>query len=84
MLPHTWNVDEQQEVQIYRWTAEYKTEITVETLENKTVRLYFGCAYHTCSVSINGQFAGKHTGSGYTPFELDITKQMKKYKIHLN
>ena len=76
MLPHTWNVDEQQEVQIYRGTAEYKTEITVETLENKTVRLYFGCAYHTCSVSINGQFAGKHTGSGYTPFELDITKYL--------
>ena len=72
-LPHTWNVDDNRDVQLYRGTAEYTTNINVKTLENKTAVLYFGCAYHTANVYINDKLAGYHSGSGNTPFEIDIT-----------
>lgn len=72
-LPHTWNIDNNKEVQLYRGISEYETTVNIDTLENKTAILYFGCAYHTANVYINNHLAGIHTGSGNTPFEFDIT-----------
>lgn len=72
-LPHTWNVDDNTEIQLYRGEAEYKTTVQIESLENKTAVLYFGCAYHTANVYINDRLVGCHSGSGNTPFEFDIT-----------
>lgn len=72
-LPHTWNVDDNKEVQLYRGLAEYKTAVSVDHLINKTAILYFGCAYHTANVYVNDRLAGCHSGSGNTPFEFDIT-----------
>lgn len=73
-LPHTWNVDDDMQVQLYRGMAEYNTTVTVDELENKTAVLYFGCAYHTANVYVNDKLAGYHSGSGNTPFEFDITE----------
>ncbi len=72
-LPHTWNVDDNEAVQLYRGEAGYETEAEVESLSGKRAILYFGCAYHTARVYVNGQLAGTHTGSGYTPFAFDVT-----------
>lgn len=77
-LPHTWNVDENMQVQLYRGKAEYSTAVHVDDIENKKAILYFGCAYHTAEVYINSSLAGIHTGSGNTPFEFDITAYLKK------
>lgn len=79
-LPHTWNVDEEMQVQLYRGEAEYSTETEVSELENKTAILYFGCVYHTANVYVNNRLAGVHTGSGYTPFQFDITDCLKQGK----
>lgn len=75
-LPHTWNVDDNIEVQLYRGMAEYKTSVSLDELEGKTAILYFGCAYHTANVYVNNHLAGLHTGSGNTPFEFDITEYL--------
>ena len=75
-LPHTWNVDDNMQVQLYRGIAEYQTEVNIDVLENKTAVLYFGCAYHTANIYVNGKLAGDHSGSGYTPFELDVTEYL--------
>lgn len=75
-LPHTWNVDENKDVQLYRGIAEYKTTVNIAALDNKTAMLYFGCAFHTANVYVNGKYAGCHSGSGYTPFELDVTEYL--------
>lgn len=72
-LPHTWNVDDNKEVQLYRGIGEYETTVNIDVLENKTAVLYFGCAYHTANVYVNNHLAGIHTGSGNTAFEFNIT-----------
>ena len=60
-------------VQLYRGPAEYITEIELDEMPWDRAVLYFGCVFHTARVFVNGIPAGGHTGSGYTPFELDIT-----------
>lgn len=77
-LPHTWNVDSNTDVQAYRGIAEYETAICVDDTADKKAVLYFGCAYHTANLYVNEKFAGRHTGSGNTPFEFDITEFLKK------
>lgn len=72
-LPYTWNVENERPVQLYRGSAEYTTEIELDEMPWDRAVLYFGCVFHTARVFVNGIPAGGHTGSGYTPFELDIT-----------
>ncbi len=72
-LPHTWNVDEDEKVQLYRGKALYACTVHMECAAEQKFVLYFGCAYHTARVWVNGALAGAHSGSGYTPFQLDVT-----------
>lgn len=72
-LPHTWNVDDNSRVQLYRGEAEYSTAVKLPATVGKKVILYFGAAFHTANVYVNEKLAGLHTGSGYTPFAFDIT-----------
>lgn len=69
-IPHTWNV--QPGMEDYAGTAWYSTEFEVETPADKTV-LYFHGAYRDCTVYVNGGVACIHSGSGYTPFETDVS-----------
>ena len=69
-IPHTWNV--QPGMEDYAGTAWYSTEFEVETPAGKTV-LYFHGAYRDCTVYVNGSVACIHSGSGYTPFEADVS-----------
>jgi beta-glucuronidase len=84
-LPHTWNVDGREDVQLYRGRADYRATVSLPSVEGKTAALYFGCAYHTAEVSVNGRAAGVHTGSGNTPFEIDVTGLLRagENEIHV-
>lgn len=75
-LPHTWNVDDDREIQLYRGNATYETQVNIESVANKAMILYVGAAYHTANIYINDCLAGYHSGSGNTPFETDITPYM--------
>lgn len=77
-LPHSWNVDDNKEVQLYRGKAEYQSTIHIDDNDFEYAWLYFGCAYHTANVYVNNHLAGCHTGCGYTPFEFDIAEQLVK------
>lgn len=77
-LPHTWNTDENEKVQLYRGKAEYRTEINLDGIEGRRAILYLGCAYHTCRIYVNGRLGGKHSGCGYLPFETDIGGLLKE------
>lgn len=52
-----------------------RTFIVPEEMKGKRIFLHFGAVDYQCSVYINGQMAGTHTG-GYTPFAFDITNQL--------
>lgn len=71
-LPHTWNVDDCMEVQLYRGEAEYETTLQLNTLPEASAMLYFGCAYHTADVYVNDHLAGRHSGSGNLPFRFEV------------
>lgn len=72
-IPHTWNVEEGTED--YWGKGWYETVISVEEDWLKgSVRLFFRAVYHDAFVYVNGEKAGEHLGSGYTPFEINITE----------
>lgn len=72
-IPHTWNVEEGTED--YWGKGWYETVISVEEDWLKgSVRLFFRAVYHDAFVYVNGKKAGEHLGSGYTPFEINITE----------
>lgn len=77
-LPHTWNVDDNMDVQLYRGIGEYITNVEIKDFDNKKAVLYFGCAYHTAEVFVNGALAGVHKGSGNTPFEFEVTQYLNE------
>lgn len=71
-VPHTWNVDDN--VMRHRGNARYETTVFIpEALKDKKAFIYFGAVYHNAKVYINGDFAGEHSRSGYTPFKFDVT-----------
>lgn len=74
-VPHTWNVDDN--VMKHRGSAEYETVVNIdEGLKNKKVFISFGAVYHTAKVYINGELAGEHGRSGFTPFKFDATDKI--------
>lgn len=78
-VPHTWNVDECTEA--YRGEAEYKTSFYLESHQvGKRVVLVFKAVYHTAKVYINEVLVKEHKGSGFTPFEIDITDAIEAEK----
>lgn len=74
--PHTWNVNEK--VMNYRGKAQYSTKVNVtKDTEGKRIFLYFGAVYHSAQILVNGVLAGEHKSSGYTPFEVEISKYIE-------
>lgn len=74
-VPHTWNVDDK--VMKHRGTAKYETTVFVgDGLRGKKAYISFNAVYHTASVYINGILAGKHSRSGFTPFQFDVTDKI--------
>ena len=58
-----------------------KTEVEVpEEWLSVCVRLYFHSAYHDAKIYVNGELAGEHKNSGYTPFTVNISEYIKEGK----
>ena len=58
-----------------------KTEVEVpEEWLSVCVRLYFHSVYHDAKIYLNGELAGEHKNSGYTPFTVNISEYIKEGK----
>ncbi|MBR6406261.1 MAG: hypothetical protein IKS18_08755 [Lachnospiraceae bacterium] len=78
-LPHTWNVDSDERLQNYRGIGCYETTVTIRNpVDYDAAFLYVGAAYHTANIYVNGHPAFYHSGSGYLPFEAEISEYLKE------
>ena len=70
-VPHTWQVEPENAG--YRGLAWYRRSFEApEAWRDRAVRVEFEAVFHTATVWVNGQEAGRHIGKGYTAFTLDI------------
>lgn len=76
-IPHTWNVEDGAED--YFGTSWYSTEFEITEPAFKTV-LFFHAVYRDCTLYLNGKEIYRHFNSGYTPFEVDVTDNIKAGK----
>ncbi|WP_269522180.1 glycoside hydrolase family 2 TIM barrel-domain containing protein [Coraliomargarita parva] len=75
-VPGSW--DTENKYAHFTGTAFYVKEFDLpETWEEPSFRLRFGAVYQTTEVWLNDEYLGKHVG-GYTPFEFDVTKVIRK------
>lgn len=78
-IPHTWNIEGGTEE--YWGIGWYQTELEVpEEWLSGCVRLYFHSVYHDAKIYVNGELAGEHKNSGYTPFTVNISEYIKEGK----
>lgn len=68
-LPHTWNICPDTETLC--GVAWYRCTLPCCPGPRRFVR--FGAVYRDAEVFLNGRPVGSHTGSGYTPFEVELT-----------
>jgi len=75
-VPHTWQVDAA--FFDFRGVAWYRRtfDIPIEW-QNSAVRIEFEAVFHTATIWINGELAGRHARKGYTAFVLDITHLLR-------
>ncbi len=75
-VPHTWQVIPGTEE--YRGVAWYRRAFeALAELDSSAVRIEFEAIFHSATVWINGQLAGRHLRKGYTSFTLDITSLLR-------
>lgn len=71
-VPHTWNVENGREE--FRGTGWYSCRLEVPAeWSGKSVRVRFSAVYHDAVIYLNGREIGRHEGSGYTPFTVELT-----------
>ncbi len=58
----------------YRKTFELPSNWSAK--DDERIRIQFGAVYHLAKIYLNGKLVGEHRG-GLTPFEIDITNQVK-------
>lgn len=73
-VPSDWN-SQLPELKYYEGTIWYARKFDVKP-DNKRLFLYFGAVSYRCRVYLNGQEIGSHEG-GFTPFQIEITNQIK-------
>lgn len=73
-VPHTWNVSP--ETETYSGVAWYSTALKIDEIKDINI-LHFESVFHDAEVFLNGNSICRHSMSGYTPFEVDITKSLK-------
>ncbi len=77
-IPHSFSIPYYQSAKFYKGYGWYRKNITIpKEWLGKRVSLDFEGAYRTAEIYVNGKLVGKHN-SGYTGFEIDITKAIKK------
>ncbi|MBS1859130.1 MAG: hypothetical protein JST11_27400 [Acidobacteria bacterium] len=76
VVPHTWQVEPANTD--YYGVAWYRRIFDVpKAWAGGAVRIEFEAVFHSATVWINGQEAGKHIGKGYTAFTLDIARLLR-------
>jgi beta-galactosidase len=76
VVPHTWQVMPGAEE--YRGLAWYRrTFEALQEWESSVVRIEFEAVFHSATVWVNGQLAGRHLRKGYTSFILNITSLLR-------
>jgi len=78
-LPYTWNTRPGLENYWGKGWYEKILEVPKE-MKGKVLRLQFDGVYHDATIWVNGEYAGKHFGVGYTQFFVDISKLVKTGK----
>src|SRR5579883_378962 len=75
-VPHTWQITP--ETADYMGVAWYQRDFEARPeWAASTVRIEFEAVFHSATVWINGQEAGRHLGKGYTAFTFDITRLLR-------
>ncbi len=74
-LPHTWNTES--DLEEYYGSCWYFKEFEVpKGWSGKVVRIQFKAINRDSKIWLNGQLIKVHNGSGYTPFEIDISSHL--------
>ena len=74
-IPSDWNTKDEK-LFFYEGTIWFKKSFNYTINPQKKVILYFGAINYESIIYVNGKLIGKHKG-GFTPFNFDITKQIK-------
>ena len=76
VVPHTWQVMPGAEE--YRGIAWYRRAFeALEEWASSVARIEFEAVFHSATVWVNGQLAGRHLRKGYTSFILNITSLLR-------
>lgn len=74
-VPSDWN-SQMPELEYYEGTVWYARHFDAKKEPGKRLFLYFGAVSYRCKVYLNGKEIGGHEG-GFTPFQIEITDQVK-------
>ena len=74
-IPSDWNTRDER-LFFYEGTVWFKKSFDWHPNEGRNTLLYFGAVNYDCHVYVNGTKVGHHIG-GFTPFNFDVTKQLK-------
>lgn len=75
-VPGDWN-SQSSELKYYEGTVTVWTPFRRCPQAGKREILYFGAVSYRCNVYLNGKKIASHEG-GFTPFEIDVTDELKK------
>ena len=74
-VPGDWNT-QQEKYYLYEGLMWYRRHFDYQPTEGHHAVLHFDAANYKAKVWVNGKEVGQHEG-GYTPFEFDVTAQLK-------
>lgn len=74
-LPHTWNVEEENQNH-YGW-AWYQKKIDIPAVwKNKNVFISFGAINHTSMIYVNGKKVDQNIGDGFNSFSINLNRKL--------
>ena len=74
-IPGDWNTQDER-LFFYEGTVWFKTSFLFKKADGQRTLLYFGATNYDTHVYLNGQHVMHHVG-GFTPFNADVTDQLK-------
>ena len=76
VVPHTWQIEPA--LADYYGIAWYWRQFSApDRWSDSLVRIEFESVFHSATVWVNGELAGKHLRKGYTAFSLDVTPLLR-------
>ena len=75
-IPSDWNTKDEK-LFFYEGTVWFKKSFTFHKQEGLNTLLYFGAVNYDCHVYVNTKHVCHHIG-GFTPFNIDVTDQLKE------